>query len=87
MSLRSIRHARWIRASIGYSERGSMNLTKRLKERAVAWDLVAENLTRLRALKLEEATLAAALLDRARREKVELEELLALLGAEGVTDV
>lgn len=64
-----------------------MNLTKRLKERAVAWDLVAENLNRLRALKLEEATLAAALLDRARREKVELEELLALLDAEGVTDV
>jgi len=59
-----------------------MNLTKRLKERAVAWDLVAENLERLRALKLEEATLAAALLDRARREKVELEELLALLDEE-----
>jgi hypothetical protein len=64
-----------------------MNLTKRLKQRAVAWDLVADNLNRLRALKLEEATLAAALLDRARREKVELEELLALLDAEGVTDV
>jgi hypothetical protein len=64
-----------------------MNLTKRLKQRAVAWDLVADNLNSLRALKLEEATLAAALLDRARREKVELEELLALLDAEGVTDV
>jgi len=64
-----------------------MNLTKRLKARAVAWDLVAENLERLRALKLEEATLAAALLDRARREKVELEELLALLDEEGVTNV
>jgi hypothetical protein len=64
-----------------------MNLTKRLKQRAVAWDLVADNLNRLRALKLEEANLAAALLDRARREKVELEELLALLDAEGVTDV
>ena len=46
-----------------------MNLTKRLKQRAVAWDLVADNLNRLRALKLEEATLAAALLDRARRER------------------